>query len=77
MKEPSTLYKLRFNLDKAFASTRFTVNDLIWSNMPSSVVFSKDSHAIVANDVHGSILYEDFDTNELKLNFYKTEIDIV
>ena len=45
--------------------------------MPSSVVFSKDSHAIVANDVHGSILYEDFDTNELKLNFYKAEIDIV
>lgn len=45
--------------------------------MASRVVFSRDSHAIAANEVHGSILYEDFDTNELKLNFYKAEIDIV
>ena len=70
------LYKLRFNLDKAFASTRYTINDLIWQNMASTVVFSKDSYSIASNDIYGSILFEDFDTNELKLNFYKTEIDI-
>ena len=44
--------------------------------MASTVVFSKDSYSIASNDIYGSILFEDFDTNELKLNFYKTEIDI-
>ena len=77
VREPKNYYKLRFNLDKAFVNTKFTLDDLIWQCMTSSVQFTKDSKVIEGNTLQGSVLYEDFDTNELKLNFYTAEIDKV
>ena len=45
--------------------------------MTSSVKFNKNKGIVQDNTLLGSILYEDFDTNELKLNFYSAEIDKV
>ena len=73
--EPRTFYKLRFNLNKAFSTTKFTLDDLTWQCMDSTIVFNRDKTKVVSNKLSGSILYEDFDTNELKLNFYNATVE--